>query len=64
MIFVANPVKKGDVNGDGDVDVMDAVMIYDIMAGNVDSKPEADVNGDGDVDVMDVVSIYDIMAGN
>jgi hypothetical protein len=55
---------KGDVNGDNAVDVMDAVMIYDIMAGNVASKPEADVNGDNAVDVMDVVAIYDIMAGN
>jgi len=59
-----NPVLKGDVNGDNAVDVMDAVMIYDIMAGNVASKPEADVNGDNAVDVMDVVAIYDIMAGN
>lgn len=57
-------VLKGDVNGDNAVDVMDAVMIYDIMAGNVASKPEADVNGDNAVDVMDVVAIYDIMAGN
>ncbi|MBR1903347.1 MAG: dockerin type I repeat-containing protein [Bacteroidaceae bacterium] len=59
-----NPGLKGDVNGDNAVDVMDAVMIYDIMAGNVASKPEADVNGDNAVDVMDVVAIYDIMAGN
>ena len=56
--------KKGDVNGDDDVDVMDVVMIYDIMAGNAASKPEADVNGDGDIDVMDVVAVYDIMSGN
>lgn len=59
-----HPGLKGDVNGDNAVDVMDAVMIYDIMAGNVASKPEADVNGDNAVDVMDVVAIYDIMAGN
>ncbi|MBO6126371.1 MAG: dockerin type I repeat-containing protein [Bacteroidaceae bacterium] len=59
-----NPVLKGDVNGDNAVDVMDVVMIYDIMSGNLDSKPEADVNGDNAVDVMDVVAIYDIMSGN
>ena len=55
---------KGDVSGDGEVNVMDAVYVYDIMAGNAESNPAADVNGDGEVNVMDVVAIYDIMAGN
>ncbi|MBO7068285.1 MAG: dockerin type I repeat-containing protein [Bacteroidaceae bacterium] len=59
-----NPGIKGDVNGDGEVNVMDAVAVYDIMAGNAERTDVADVNNDGDVNVMDVVAIYDIMAGN
>ncbi len=63
VVFVENPAKKGDVNGDDVVDVMDAVSVYDIMAGNAEKNSAADVNGDDVVDVMDVVAIYDIMAG-
>lgn len=54
---------KGDVNGDGVVDVMDAVYVYDIMAGAQQPNDAADVNGDKVIDVMDVVAIFDIMAG-
>ena len=55
---------KGDVNGDGSVDGMDVVAVYNIMLGNADPTPAADVNGDGSVDGMDVVAIYGIMLGN
>lgn len=54
---------KGDVNGDSVVDVMDAVYVYDIMAGAQQPNDAADVNGDKVIDVMDVVAIFDIMAG-
>lgn len=54
---------KGDVNGDNVVDVMDAVYVYDIMAGAQQPNDAADVNGDKVIDVMDVVAIFDIMAG-
>ena len=53
---------KGDVNGDGAVDVADIASIIDVMAkGTYD--PEADVNGDKTVDVADIATIIDIMAG-
>ena len=55
---------KGDVNGDGSVDGMDVVAVYNVMLGNAESTPAADVNGDGTVDGMDVVAIYSIMLGN
>ena len=55
---------KGDVNGDGAVDGMDVVAVYNVMLGNAESTPAADVNGDGAVDGMDVVAIYGIMLGN
>ena len=54
---------KGDVNGDGTVDVADISSIITVMAdGTNDAK--ADVNGDGTVDVADISSVITIMANS
>ena len=56
----------GDVNGDGDVDIADAVCIVN----HVVSKPNtsfnedaADANGDGDIDIADAVHIVNLVVG-
>ena len=55
---------KGDVNGDGAVDVADIAAIIDVMAGSAPSlATTADVNGDTSVDVADIAAVIDIMAG-
>ena len=54
---------KGDVNGDGSVDVADISAIISQMAG-ASQYAEADVNGDGSVDVADISTVITIMAGN
>ena len=62
-VFMTNGI-KGDVNGDGIVDVADIASVIDCMSGNGKvSKERADVNGDGTVDVADIAAIIDIMAG-
>ena len=55
---------KGDVNGDGAVNVADIGSVIDCMsgAGTVD-RVAADVNGDSNVDVADIATIIDIMSG-
>ena len=53
---------KGDVNGDGKVDISDVVAIINQMAGTAE-WPNADVNGDDKVDISDVVNVINIMAG-
>ena len=63
---VANAAKyympvKGDVNGDGTVDVADISAVISVMAGISDYK-NADVNGDGNVDVADISTIISQMA--
>ena len=61
--FLASVIqgKKGDVNGDGAVDVADIASIISVMAG--DGKyPNADVLGDNTVDVADIATVIDIMA--
>ena len=52
---------KGDVNGDGRVDVADISAVISVMAGVMDSD-KADVNGDGTVNVADISAVIDIMA--
>ena len=58
---------KGDVNGDGTVDVADIATVISVMAGaavpDVSPSGSADVNGDGTVDVADIAAIISIMAG-
>ena len=67
---------KGDVNGDGTVDVADISTIIDFMAGvGEDSQSvggdlqspvsarKADVNADGIIDVADIAAVITIMAG-
>ena len=58
-------LKKGDVNGDGVVDVADIGAIIDVMAGSASGSlaDKADVNGDDSVDVADIGAVIDIMAG-
>ena len=58
---------KGDVNGDGAVDVADISAIIEVMAGDgqssmVNGQWSADVNGDGTVDVADISAVINIMA--
>ncbi len=51
--------KKGDVDGDGTVDVSDAVGIINyFLSGSNDSN--YDVNGDGTVDVSDAVEVINL----
>ena len=50
---------SGDVDGDGEIDVADAVRIVNLCLAN-EKDSQADVNGDGDVDVADAVAIINI----
>ena len=53
----------GDLNGDGVVDIADAVTVLDLMATSA-YDAAADLNNDNVVDIADFVSVLDIMAGN
>lgn len=50
---------NGDVDGDGEIDVADAVRIVNLCLAN-EKDSQADVNGDGDVDVADAVAVINI----
>jgi hypothetical protein len=57
---------KGDVNGDGDVDIADAVCIVNYVVGKPNTtfiEAAADANGDGDIDIADAVHIVNYVVG-
>ena len=57
-------VVKGDVNGDGTVDISDVVALVNIILnGSSDYQAEADVNNDEGIDISDVVALVNIILG-
>ena len=59
-------LKRGDLNGDGTVDVTDVSMLIDVVLGkpiNLAAGAKTDLNGDGTVDVTDVSLLIDIVLG-
>jgi hypothetical protein len=60
-----NPKVSGDADGDGTVDIDDALAILEYCSGEGTSisTPAADVNADGDVDLYDALLILQFEAG-
>ena len=59
------PLTRGDVNGDGVVNIVDVTLAIGQILGQPASTSvtgTADINGDGKVDIADFVSILNIMA--
>lgn len=54
---------KGDVNGDGNVDISDIVAVINTIAGKITYKESGDVNNDKNIDISDIVAIINIIAG-
>ena len=53
---------RGDMNGDGNVDISDVTALTDqLLGGGTISNPAADCNQDGDVDIADVTALIDYL---
>ena len=63
-VFGDDESTTGDVNDDGDVNVLDVIQTVNIVLGLVEYDASADINSDGSVDITDVVSIINIILGN
>lgn len=67
-VFLVPPARalKGDANGDGQVNALDARLIADYLVGNILSIPQpadADVNGDGRISTADALLILQFSKG-
>ena len=52
---------KGDVNGDGEVNIADVNALIDLILKGSSGNPSADVNGDGEVNIADVNALIAII---
>lgn len=61
-VTVGSAVVLGDVNGDGEIDDLDATLVYahynEVQLLSGEYLAAADVNGDGEVDDLDATYIY------
>ncbi len=65
-VLTIEDYKKGDANGDGTVDIADAVCIVNHVVGKETPAfvvAAADANGDGVVDIADAVRIVNLVVG-
>lgn len=56
-------VVKGDINGDGVVDISDVNSVINMMLGKEVMVPAADLNEDNMVDISDVNGVINLMLG-
>ena len=59
-------LERGDLNGDGNVDVTDVSLLIDVVLGKPVELAEGavcDLDGDGNTDVTDVSIVIDIVLG-
>ena len=59
----AAPVLKGDINGDGVLDVADASALIDMVLNSGTCTEVADVNGEGALDVADGTELITLILG-
>ncbi len=65
-VIVGYYCKRGDANGDGDVDIADAVTVVNDVVDKANPKfigVASDVNNDGDIDIADAVQIVNYLVG-
>lgn len=62
LSLTAGPaVKRGDVNGDGEVNIGDVTTLIDYLLSDETAPDMADVNEDGEVNIGDATKIIDII---
>ena len=62
----ASSSRKGDINGDGEVNVADVTTLVDYILGKNPTncnESACDINGDNEINVSDVTSLVDIILG-
>lgn len=57
-----DPEVRGDLNGDGKVNITDIISILNLIK-NGEYRQEADLNNDGKVNITDIIAILNIIKG-
>ena len=52
---------QGDMNGDGELNILDAVALMNMILYGGETNPAGDMNGDGSYNILDVVILADII---
>ena len=52
---------QGDVNQDGEVSILDVIVVINMVLGMSEMDMIADVNLDGTVDVLDIITLVNII---
>lgn len=55
---------RGDVNGDGEVNIADVTSLIDLLLSAGETTPAADSNADGEVNIADVTALVDYLLSN
>lgn len=58
-----NNATSGDANGDGKINIADAVLLQRYLLGNAEISGNADANNDGVVDIFDMVYMRKLLIG-
>jgi len=61
---VNNNFLLGDINYDGQVNVVDVVMMVGMVLGTQEVGSNADINQDGSINVLDIVALVNIILGS
>ncbi|UCE17158.1 MAG: dockerin type I repeat-containing protein [Gemmatimonadota bacterium] len=65
--FVLPTAERGDVNGDGGINVLDVLAVVNDILGTVpltgDAPIRADCNGDEEINVLDALGIVNVILG-
>ncbi|MBT6869914.1 MAG: hypothetical protein HOA66_00500, partial [Candidatus Marinimicrobia bacterium] len=59
-----NPITLGDINFDGDINILDVVLLVSFILGEPNDEYEhmaADINGDSNIDILDIVQLVNII---
>ena len=62
MLGPPNSSGSGDINNDGNIDILDVVMLVNyILTGDTSELDSADINGDDNINVLDVVALVSLI---
>ena len=55
--------QKGDVNGDGNVNIFDLLDLLKVLSGTGTAGGAVDVNSDGKINIFDLLELLQVLAG-